>query len=77
VYCLKQSQDKRDCIKQLSAVARVKLICVFVLVVKQDTKNTHSNRQVNNHMHGLIFELKERMNSRQDQPVISEKHCMC
>ena len=21
-------------------------------------------------MHGLIFELKERMNSRQDQPVI-------
>jgi hypothetical protein len=24
-------------------------------------------------MHGLIFELKERMNSRQDQPVITNK----
>jgi hypothetical protein len=24
-------------------------------------------------MHGLIFELKERMNSRQDQPVIKTK----
>ena len=23
-----------------------------------------------NHLHGLIFELKERMNSRQDRPVM-------
>ena len=32
-------------------------------------KNTYSNRRVANHLHGLIFELKERMNSRQDRPV--------
>ena len=33
-------------------------------------KNTYSNRRVANHLHGLIFELKERMNSRQDRPVM-------
>ena len=32
--------------------------------------NTYSNRRVANHLHGLIFELKERMNSRQDRPVM-------
>jgi len=26
--------------------------------------------KVANHLHGLIFELKERMDSRQDQPVL-------
>ena len=31
---------------------------------------TYSNRRVANHLHGLIFELKERMNSRQDRPVM-------
>jgi len=67
------SQDKWDCIKQLSAVAQVN--------VKRERK-VESSRQPTqlkkhlfkpsgkNHMHGLIFELKERMNSRQDQPVI-------
>lgn len=34
------------------------------------TMNTYSNRRVANHLHGLIFELKERMNSRQDRPVM-------
>jgi hypothetical protein len=38
-------------------------VCVFFL-------NTYSNRRVANHLHGLIFELKERMNSRQDRPVM-------
>jgi hypothetical protein len=32
--------------------------------------NTYSNRRVANHLHGLIFELKERMDSRQDRPVM-------
>jgi len=31
--------------------------------------NTNLNNMVINHMHGLIFKLKKRMNSRQDQPV--------
>jgi hypothetical protein len=35
--------------------------------------NTYSNRRVANHLHGLIFELKERMNSRQDRPVMQKK----
>ena len=35
--------------------------------------NTYSNRRVANHLHGLIFELKERMNSRQDRPVMRHK----
>jgi len=34
--------------------------------------NTYSNRRVANHLHGLIFELKERMNSRQDRPVMQK-----
>lgn len=33
--------------------------------------NTYSNRRVANHLHGLIFELKERMDSRQDRPVMN------
>jgi hypothetical protein len=33
-------------------------------------ENTNSNRWVANHLHGLIFELKEHMNSRQDRPVM-------
>jgi hypothetical protein len=37
------------------------------------TMNTYSNRRVANHLHGLIFELKERMNSRQDRPVMQKK----
>jgi hypothetical protein len=36
------------------------------------TMNTYSNRRVANHLHGLIFELKERMNSRQDRPVMQK-----
>jgi len=36
--------------------------------------NTYSNRRVANHLHGLIFELKERMNSRQDRPVIQKRN---
>jgi len=32
--------------------------------------NTYLNSRVSNHMHGLIIELKERMDSRQDRPVI-------
>lgn len=41
--------------------------------------NTYSNRQVANHLHGLIFELKERMNSRQDRPVmrVYKKNNIC
>ena len=35
--------------------------------------NTYSNRRVANHLHGLIFELKERMDSRQDRPVMTQK----
>jgi hypothetical protein len=34
--------------------------------------NTYSNRRVANHLHGLIFELKERMDSRQDRPVMTQ-----
>jgi hypothetical protein len=34
--------------------------------------NTYSNRRVANHLHGLIFELKERMDSRQDRPVMKQ-----
>ena len=60
-YVKMQSQDKWDCIKQLSAVAQV-IYCVC---------NKHLFKPSGyNHLHGLIFELKERMNSRQDQPVI-------
>jgi hypothetical protein len=40
---------------------------------KRVSMNTYSNRRVANHLHGLIFELKERMNSRQDRPVM-QKH---
>jgi hypothetical protein len=36
--------------------------------------NTYSNRRVANHLHGLIFELKERMNSRQDRPVMQKRN---
>ena len=34
------------------------------------TKHLFKLSGYNNHLHGLIFELKERMNSRQDRPVI-------
>jgi hypothetical protein len=50
-----------------------------ILVIKQvpqqgvGIENTNSNRRVANHLHGLIFELKEHMNSRQDRPVMHKK----
>jgi len=60
------SQDKCDCIKQLFAVALVYLLIKFIYILF-----TNLNYMVFiNHMHGLIFKLKKRMNSRQDQPVI-------
>ena len=53
-------------------------LCKYSLAVKRAytylvlvfNMNTYSNRRVANHLHGLIFELKERMNSRQDRPVM-------
>jgi hypothetical protein len=48
-----------------------------VYKVKISFVNTNLNRQVlHNHLHGLIFELKERMNSRQDRPVIKTKRLL-
>lgn len=73
------SQDKWDCIKQLSAVAQVN-------VRKEEKWVDRQTNELNwehlfkpsgkNHMHGLIFELKERMNSRQDQPVKETKQSL-
>jgi len=39
------------------------MVFYFLLKLIQTVK-------VANHLHGLIFELKERMDSRQDQPVL-------
>jgi len=61
-------------------------VCQVVCCVHQSLRrrektsiNTYSNRRVANHLHGLIFELKERMNSRQDRPVMQLNewtHCI-
>ena len=45
-------------------------MCVCVLTFFFFFINTYLNCRVINHLHGLIFELKERMNSRQDRPVM-------
>jgi hypothetical protein len=55
---------------------RKKTVYVLYVCVVSISMNTYSNRRVANHLHGLIFELKERMNSRQDRPVMRVFTCM-
>jgi hypothetical protein len=51
----------------VSAVACVIFFFIQIFSICQTLIQTV---QVANHLHGLIFELKERMDSRQDQPVL-------
>ena len=46
-----------------------KWICKLPMC-EYDTKHLLKLSGYDNHLHGLIFELKERMNSRQDRPVM-------
>jgi hypothetical protein len=61
---------------KVNSLERKKTVYIMYVCVESISMNTYSNRRVANHLHGLIFELKERMNSRQDRPVMRVFTCM-